>query len=1381
MSFLLLLYVCISDMALLGQAKAAFHSKSKIQFEHFSLQNGLASEKVISVAQDPQGFLWIGTQEGLHRYDGFELRQYLHEPQDSLTISDDAAEHVYVDHFGTLWIGTWNGLNRYDPITETFRRYYYNPSDPSSLSHSQIHNILEDKEGRLWIATRDGGLCRYDREHDNFVRYLHDPLDSSSISYDVATVLYVDRRGTLWVGTGLPWDDQSNRGGLNRYDPGRDAFVRYEHDPQDSSSLQNNEISALYEDADGNFWVATWGDGLQIMNREDGTFAFPRRGDKDAVHPKWPYLRTQNGPNGTIKFFHEDAEGILWIGGFLGGLDRYDPLSQTLTTYSFSPDKPEGLSDNAVWSIFEDRQHILWVSTWKGLNKVSPKQSAYTLLRPGLGQFESLKNSHIEEVLEDHEGNLWIGSWSGLDRIDPTTKQSTHFTLGSGQGSKVSMVLSIYEDKAGTIWVGTLSDGLFRFDRASQSFSSYDNYFNAGNNKITGILEDQHGNIWVNSNLGLSRLDPQLGRFTSGYKIGNPSRDEFEIFALAAGRDSMIWLGSERGLDQLDPSTGIITSFLEGYVVMAIIDDDAQGIWLGTSGAGLLHFDPLTACLTSNTMAEGMPSNVVRGLIKDKNGYLWISTNQGLAWLPMDEDVVSSFSKNQAPPIYLFYPHSLAMSQTGELFFGGNGGIVKIDPTAILKDSLTPLPVLTGLRLFNESIPLSTISTPSNAAPSLKTIALTHDQNDLTFEYAGLHFIRPEENTYRYKLENYEKEWRYVNEQRSAIYPNLPPGEYVFRLQAANPDGVWSTEEAGLKVNISPPWWKTKAAMIGFGLLLVLGIGIANRIQRKRLLKAERTRASLSEAQYRAEVAETHAQKLKSLDEAKTNLYANITHEFRTPLTVILGMIDNIKGHKTERALIQRNSQNLLRLINQLLDLSKLETGSMKLDLVQRDIIAYLQYLTESFYSMAEDQQLRLTFESEVEEWVMDFDEDKIQQIIYNLLANALKFTDKGGKIVLYAQQLVEEETIFLQLKVQDTGIGIPSDQLERIFDRFYQTDNSSSRQNEGTGIGLAHTKELIELMGGQLSVESTLGQGSCFLILLPASIKDTISPQKSVLPINPLAKSVSDDLASPKIDFADIEHLNSNDPKPVLLLIEDNTDIVIYIKGLLKSTYDIHTAINGEIGLEEAFERVPDIIISDVMMPQKSGYEVCQILKNDQRTSHIPIILLTAKATFEDRMEGLQGGADAYLVKPFRKEELFVRLDKLLALRKTLQANYGGEKLFAKKALVKKEPSLDELFLQKLILLVQKRLSDPELGVSHLCEIAKLSNNQLNRKLKALTGKTPSQFIRSIRLQRALELLETTALNISEIAYDVGFNDPNYFSRLFSEEFGYSPKTIRK
>jgi signal transduction histidine kinase/DNA-binding response OmpR family regulator len=639
-------------------------------------------------------------------------------------------------------------------------------------------------------------------------------------------------------------------------------------------------------------------------------------------------------------------------------------------------------------------------------------------------------------------------------------------------------------------------------------------------------------------------------------------------------------------------------------------------------------------------------------------------------------------------------------------------------------------------------------------------ITLTYDQNIFTIRYAAREFDQQDKINFAFQLEGFDRDWQYVEKKREATYTNLPPKTYTFKVKCRNEHGFWG-EPRSLSITVLPPWHRTWPA---YFLWAAIVLGSIYRLYRFQLTRR---------------LAQAETRRLKELDTVKTRLYTNITHEFRTPLTVILGMADRVTDDPKDwfsegMRMIKRNGRRLLLLVNQMLDLARLESGSLAVNSIQADVVSYLRYIHESFHSFAEVNGISLHFRSAEEEVWMDYDPGKLLDIFSNLISNAVKFTPAGGQVHLQIETIRQDAGAALQVEVKDTGIGIAEKDLPNIFDRFYQVDDTSTRKGEGTGIGLALAKELVKLLGGRIDVVSQEGKGATFIVLLPITNQAAHAP-------SPVAEEIRSNVL-PFIEKPDAPSKTpaANPDRPLLLIIEDNLDVIRYLSTLLEKDYQLITATDGQAGIDKALEYIPDIIISDVMMPEKDGFEVCNTLKQDERTSHIPIILLTAKADADSRLTGLRKGADDYLAKPFNKEELNVRMHNLIELRRKLQQRYG--RLAAgQRPEESVEYQMEDQFLQKVRSAVEAQLTDPEFDIAELAKKVNMSRSQLFRKLKALTDKSPSLFVRSIRLQQARSLLISSDLNISQVAYEVGFNDPAFFSRTFQEEYGTSPSEFRK
>ncbi|MCB9264079.1 MAG: response regulator [Lewinellaceae bacterium] len=972
-------------------------------------------------------------------------------------------------------------------------------------------------------------------------------------------------------------------------------------------------------------------------------------------------------------------------------------------------------------------------------------------------------------MLEDKK-DLWVATArGGLNLLDRKTGKFTRFLHNPDDSTSLShnWVTTIYEDKTGRLWVGT-NLGLNLFDRENQQFRQY--YYQPktmNENSITDdLLEDNEGNLWIPYvQRGITMLNPKTGRLTRyRYNPNDPNTISTDyITDLLLDKKGRFWVASAAGLDlfafqpEQEPPFTVVKRQLVQAPINSMLEDGNGILWLGTL-QGLIRFDPETEAVRKYNTLDGLPSQAFDGGGEFKS------------------------------------------PRTGELFFPTDGGLLIFHPDSLKDNPFIPPIAITSLYYYDSMDKSGTPIEAQNISYQ-EEIGLPYHQNTVVVEFAALSYNKTPKNQYAYKIEEINDNWIQLGTKRELTLTNLNPGIYNLWVKGSNGDDIWNEKGTRLKIIIRPPWWLTTTAKASYIILLLITLYALYRYLLTQRLK------------------EAEAHRLRELDQVKTRLYTNITHEFRTPLTIILGMADRAVNNPKEWLLeggrmIKRNGQRLLHLVNQMLDLAKLESGSMPLHMVNGDIIRYLRYLNESFHSYAELKGISLHFIPSVDVYPMDFDPAKLLDIISNLVSNAVKYTPEGGNVYMQVQEVQKDSMPFLEIKVVDTGVGMDEEELQHVFDRFYQaqapsqppprgeeirpperggiarTGQQKAGRREptsplwgdrgglggaGTGIGLALTRELVKLLGGEVNAESQKGKGSTFTVILPVAqvAEKAGQPEDALVQSQGLSFTENVSFTSPE----EVPPAEAN--LPLLLIIEDNQDVVQYLISCLDGEYQLVAAPNGQAGIDKAIELVPDIIVSDVMMPEKDGFEVCNTLKQDERTSHIPIILLTAKADIESKLEGLQLGADAYLPKPFNERELNIRLKKLIELRRSLQERFGNNT--AELSAGGRAFPLEDEFLRKVRQLVNDNLSDADYGIVQLCRALNMSRSQLFRKLKALTGKPTSLFIRSIRLQKAKQLLLDTGLNVSEIAYEVGFTSPAYFTRAFSEEFGVAPSGVRE
>ena len=962
-----------------------------------------------------------------------------------------------------------------------------------------------------------------------------------------------------------------------------------------------------------------------------------------------------------------------------------------------------------------------------------------------------MRGSRLLSLGEAAGNDFWLRTEAGLSLFAPQESELKTFIPTSDP------INILYQKGKDSLWYA-VANKLFRqvvggeisVNRAP--IAIFENPINCM--KQTGL-----STLWVGLNgyggdqSGLLRLNSD-GRVLKTYHASDGRL--VSVVELFEDRSGQLWVGANGGLFHYDPGQDQMAIILE-EAVTTIVENQSGSFWLGT-GKGLWLYDPEKGDVEIFTNKVNLASNTVGHIVKDKKEALWLWTPAGISKFLPNSREFQHFERNSDLFLKLpvgAYKSTVVTSQEGDIFFITERGINRLISEEIMELRTPPKITITRLVVSQDTISL--------LYQDVKSLEFPYDQNDLMLEFVGLHYSNPAENRYAYMLENSDNSWISTPTDRRARYNNLDPGQYTFRVKAASSEGIWS-EESRLKIKILPPWWQTGWAYLLFGsTVLAVIMGIYRLLLKRQLAVAETLR-------------------LKELDAIKTKLYTNITHEFRTPLTVILGMVDQVRTNPSDwlkkgTETISRNADHLLKLVNQMLDLNKLESGKLALHPICSDIIGFLRYLIESFHSFAESKDIHLHFLSKHTEFEMDFDPERIQDVLSNLLSNAVKYTPAGGDVYV---TVTADHDRQLAIEVKDTGFGIGEEELPHIFDRFYQADASSTRRGEGTGVGLALTKELVVLMGGAIRVNSVPEQGTTFTVLIPVSRQAA----RSEVVITGISSGWKQAEVAPDSLPSLSDNISANVDLPIVLVIEDNADVVQYIASVLDQRYQLQIARNGREGIDRALEQTPDLIISDVMMPEKDGFEVCNTLKKDPRTSHIPIILLTAKADIASKLSGLKKGADAYLSKPFDKEELLIRLQKLLESREKLRHYYlslasSDNQYTLTETTI--EEKLENEFVRQVRETIEAHIAEPGFTVDELCRKIGMSHSQLHRKLVALTGLSFSKLTRSLRMNRAKELLKNQELTIAAVAYDAGFSDPDYFHRVFKKEVGMTPTAFRK
>ncbi len=1310
--------------------------------------------------------MWFGTRDRLNRYDSRNIKTYNYDYQDSTSIScNDYVFFVFEDREKNLWIGTSLGLNRYIPESDSFERILHKNTDANSLNNRNVYCAYQDRSGKIWFGGDKGLDMLSNSGSRKFTHFLKTSGTNRGLPGNHVYAIYEDRHQNLWVGTTEGLTRMSLRNG--KY-----IFKNFTGSNSDPNGLDGDFVQAITEDQRGNICIGTQTGGVNLFDPKTSTF----------THLRHDPLNNNTLINNDIRKIVVDKNGMLWI-GTMNGLDIYDEDRNKFKLYQHDIENRGSLSDNSVKDIYFDDNGTIWLGTmFGGVNVIHPNTVPFNIYQASKYK-NSISGNVISTIVEDAKQNLWIGTeGNGLNYYDKTKQLFKHYNNIPGDAGSLStnFVKAIYRDKDNNLWVGLHQGGLDLFQPSSDSFKHYRHNaadpHSISSDIISCILEDSLDRFWVGTSKGLDIFDKKQQQFRTYLK--DPSID-FKLSSIGIRciyEDSRhnIWVGTSGGLNLLKAGAQSFIFFrpndsdeksIKGSYINCINQDNDGNVWVGSFHGGLSKYDPSDQTFKTYKIKEGLPSDNVLNIIPVEGHYLWISTNNGLTKFNTITEKFKNYTAADGLPTNEFNYNSSYKDANGNLYFGTYNGLISFDPKYIKENRIVPSILFTGLKLFNQPVGISDKTNLLQKDISLtKTITFKSDQNVFSLDFTALDYDKPNENQYRYILKGFEKNWNQVN-LPTVTYTNLPAGDYDFLVKASNSDGYWNNNTSNLHIIILPPLWKTWWAYTIYALSFAAALFLVIRFFRRQ--------ARLERDLYYEHL---NYERQQEVHQMKLDFFTKVSHEIRTPLTLILAPVEKLIEATLDNPLVSRqlnyvkqNADRLLRLINELLDFRKIETGHLKLHVAEYDLIKFCQDIFFSFEWLSIMKNINYRFEPAIDAAMVFFDPAQFEKVLFNILSNAFKFTPDEGTVILS----VDGDTEWVNINITDNGAGIAPDLQARIFEDFYQAPNNTS--SSGWGIGLALVKNIVDLHHGKVSVESTLatdtrsGKTVFTVSLLKGQLHfDTVGLDDYPAQDYAMQQFVNEDV------IVNTETQNRDDEKQTILLVEDNSQVRILIKESLAAIYNIHESANGAEGWDAACQFIPDLIISDVTMPVMDGLEFCAKIKTDERTNHIPVILLTAKAAYAHQINGLENGADAYLTKPFRMQLLELTIRNLMITRQSMREKFAQQITLMPKNIVIDSP--DEKFLNKLMSIVETHMEDSEFDVARLVNEIGMSQSILYRKVKALTDLNTSDFIKSVRLKQAALMLVQQKLSIADVAYAVGFSDRKYFSKEFKKQFGKTP-----
>lgn len=1356
---------------------APFYSGAQnepLNFSNLTAKDGLSSNTVYAILKDRYGFLWFATEDGLNRFDGTNFRIYRYVAGDSSSIGANHVTALYEDKRGTLWVGTNGGsLSVYNRNADSFFNF---SSMPGNVIGGAVTSICGDGNNNVWVGCYDGlfsidittrkvkriptgsnvpgkpvtkvflsaykdsrqqmwfgtdrGLYRYNGKTGTFTLYAHNGNNKNSLAANLILSITEDNRHNLWIGT---------VGGLSKLNSDGKTFTNLKHNHNVKGGLSSDIVYAIAPDRSNNdLWLATE-EGLDILNTETGVITTykPDKRDKSSLSSR------------SIRSIYIDKLGIYWLGTFQGGINKYDKNFSYFSKKESNPFDNRGLSASVVTSFAEWKGNGIFIGTdGGGLNLYHPETGLFDHINITPKRAGTPHGMAVLALEMAKNGQLWIGTYlDGLFAYNPTTGAYRQFTKGTGNlDLNFNDIFCVKEDSKGNIWIGTNGGGINIYDPKRQVIDKITNDFSRPNdtrypvnNIIRAFAEDRQGKMWV-------------GTFGGGISVWNPVTRRFKFYNKTNNN-------------------------LPNDYVLTLLEDSHGRIWAGTSGGGLSLLDAASDKFITYSENDGLANDVVQKLLEDSRGRLWLSTNQGISSFDAGTKSFTNYTHHNGLQNNPFVRGAGLRASNGELYFGGQEGFNHFNPLGMNRNKNVPPVVLTELKVDNKRV------MPADKGPIQEPILLAKEihldyRQNFSLSFVALNYTNSQQNKYKYRLIGFNRDWITAGKEHTASYTNLNPGTYEFQVKASNNDGLWNNTGRTVRIVVAPPFWLSVYAFITY---LAAGLALLFYIRHRGIRKLKTQFALQQERQQAKQAIESQrreAEHTRELDQLKIKFLTNLSHEFRTPISLIVGPVDNLLDKirdpelTGQLGLIKRNGRRLLNLVNQLLDFRKMEEDELKLKLGRGEIVQYIREVTDSFTDLAERKQINLRFVTANSKAYVYFDANKVERILFNLLSNAFKFTQEGGHVTV---ELTVNETdgtdkVNVICSVTDTGIGIPADVLSKVFDRFFQTETGPAILNQGSGIGLSITREFVKMHGGQIYAESEQDKGSRFIFEIPLQVAESnvealVTPEPEIIAIEPTAVVEPAPAELPADELVNM---------PSVLIIDDDEDFRFYLKDNLKAHYRIYEASNGKEGWQMALSRHPDVIVSDINMPLMNGIELGKKLKADKRTLHIPVILLTASNAENDQIKGLESGVNDFITKPFNFAVLEVKIKNLLTYSRSARETYSRQlQVTAGNVVIESE---NEKFLNKVMQYIEHNLTDPQLSVEGLSRELVISRVSLYKKLLDITGMSPVEFIRSVKLEKAAVLLEKSDMNIAQIAYQAGFSTPNYFTKAFKEKYNMVP-----